>query len=249
MKNPSYLKILNHPDKDEIISKLICGISAKDICEWLSVKYTNASEHKFVLSDKLIKSFKDNYLEIYNVIYDDLSKTKLAVSNNTENSLELSVKNNPKYKDILVKTANEELDIRQTIKSLCVAIETRFGQVFDEIQARPDEINSTVDKLLISYTETLGNILEKYYKFTETPTVGVVNNNVTFQVMDQHISTFHDVIKDVLSQMDLESALYFVENFNNRISKLQQPNKDFPTPEVRLAEAKLLSETISNKIN
>lgn len=250
MNKNALSKIISHPDKDELISKLVIGISSKDIYDWLASKYINANEKKFILSEKSIKSFKDNYLDIYSLIQNDLANTKIAVNNNNEDDLELSIRNVPAYKNILIKTANEELDIRTIVKKLCAAIELRFSQVFDEIQANPDVINTKIDRLLIDYTEVLGNILEKYYKFTEAPADNVIQHNVTLQVVDQHITVFHDVIKKVLSQMDLETSLYFMEVFHDEMNKLKLPEKAIPsTSEVRLAEAKLLNETINNKIN
>jgi hypothetical protein len=78
----------------------------------------------------------------------------------------------------------------------------------------------------------------------------MVQHNVTLQVVDQHISVFHDVIRDVLSKMDLETSLYFMDVFNERMNKLKAPDKEVGTSsEVRLAEAKLLNETINKKIN
>lgn len=195
MNKNALSKIISHPDKDELISKLVIGISSKDIYDWLASKYTNPNEKKFILSEKSIKSFKDNYLDIYSLIQSDLANTKIAVANNNEDDLELAVRNLPAYKNILIKTANEELDIRTIIKKLCAAIELRFSQVFDEIQSEPDKINTKIDRLLIDYTEVLGNILEKYYKFTEAPADNVIQHNVTLQVVDQHITVFHDVIK------------------------------------------------------
>lgn len=243
-------KILEHPDKDELISKLIIGISAKDIHDWLKYKYTNVSENKFVISEKSIKLFQENYLDIYSMIQEDLAKTKSAITTSTEEQLQLTVNNLPAYKNIMLKTANEELDIRKIIKNLCVAVETRLSQVFDEIQEDPRNINTKIDRLLIEYAEVLGNILEKYYKFTEAPSEQVIHHNVTLQVVDQHISVFHDVIREVLSQMDLETSLYFMEVFNDKMSKLKMPDKDIaPNSEVRLAEAKILNETINKKIN
>jgi len=150
----------------------------------------------------------------------------------------------------MLKSAGEELDIRQVIKRMVIGLESRFSQVFDEIQEDPRNINTKVDRLMIEYAEVLGNLLEKCYKFTEVPVGQVINNNVTLQVVDQHISVFHDVIKDVLSQMDLETSFYFMEVFNEKMAKLKMPNKeDAPTSEMRLAEAKLLNETINKKIN
>lgn len=243
-------KILEHPDRDEIISKLVIGISSQDVHDWLEAKYTNPGEKKFVISIKNINNFQDDYLDIYNMIREDLSKTKHALATNTEDEIILSVQNNPTYKSKMISAASDEVDVRKIIANMCAAVETRLAQVFDQIQEDPRNINTKIDRLLIDYTEVLGNILEKYYKFTEEPANQVVQHNVTLQVVDQHISVFHDVIKEVLSQMDLETSLYFMEVFNEKMAKLKAPTeKEVVTSEMRLVEAKLLNETINKKIN
>jgi len=250
MNKNALQKILQHPDKDEIISKLVIGITPKDIHDWLSAKYINASEKKFVVAEKSISSFQNNYLDIYNMIQEDVVKSKSALATNTEEELALSVQNNPTYKSKMLELAGKELDIRKMVANLCVAIEIRIGQVFDEIQEDPRNINTRIDRLLIDYAETLGIILEKYYKFTEEPAQNVIQHNVTLNVMDQHISVFHDIIKDVLSHMDLEASMYFMELFNERFSKLKLPPANvISNTDTRLTEAKVLSETIDKKIN
>ena len=248
--NKNVKRILEHPDRDEIISKLVIGISSNDIHEWLNSKYTNPNESKFVLSVKTISNFQDDYLDIYDLIKQDLIKTKQALLTNGEDQLELAVTNNITYKSKMLELVNKEIDVRQIIANLCNVIETRVGQVFDEIQDDPRSINTKIDRLLIDYTEVLGNILEKYYKFTEVPATNVVQHNVTLQVIDQHISVFHDVIKEVLSQMDLETSMYFMEIFNEKMSKLKAPTvENTPNTDMKLAEVKLLNETINKKIN
>src|SRR5437588_708050 len=148
MNKTSIKKILEHPDKDEVISKLIIGISTKDIHDWLKAKYTNVSEAKFVLSEKLIKSFQDNYLDIYTMLKEDVAKTKQALVNNTEEGLELAVKENSAYRSAMVKMANNELDVKTMITTLCINVETRLAQIFDTIQQDPNNINPRVDRLL-----------------------------------------------------------------------------------------------------
>lgn len=249
MNKNALQKILNHPDKDEIISKLVIGISPKDVHDWLAAKYTNVSETKFVIAEKSVKSFQDNYLDIYNTIYEDLAKSKSALATSTEDQLLLSVQNNPTYKNKMLETVGKELDIRSMVTTMCAAIETRVAQVFDEIQEDPRNINTRIDRLLIDYMEVLGGLLEKYYKFTEVPATQVVQNTVNIQVTE-HISVFHDVIKKVLSQMDLEASMYFMETFQEEMAKLKPPTeKEIPNTEIRLAEVKLLNETINKKIN
>ena len=246
----TFKKILEHPDRDEIISKILLSIPSKDINEWLFSKYTNVSESKFVLSEKMLNNFQDNYLDIYNFIQQDISKTKVALATGTEDQIELAIKNNPTYKNRMLEIASKEIDIRQMVATLCSAIECRISQVFDAIEEHPETINTRIDRLLIDYAETLGNILEKYYKFTEGPAVQTVNNNITLQVADKHITVFHDIIRKILSNMDLEASLYFMELFNKEMAALKAPlDKEFPNTDVRLAEAKLLNETITQKLN
>ncbi len=250
MNKNALKKILDHPDKDEIIAKLVLDYSPKDIHDWLAGKYTNVSETKFVVAEKSIKTFKDNYLDVYNMIREDMVKTKQALANNTEAELELAVKNNSTYKSKMLELAGKEIDVRQMVSQLCLAIETRLGQVFDEIQEDPRNINSRVDRVLIEYGELLGSLLEKYYKFTESPADMVIQHNVTLQAVDQHISVFHDVIREVLSQLDLESSMLFMEIFNEKMAKLKPPAPETViNTDMKLAEAKLLNETINKKLN
>lgn len=250
MNKTALKKILEHPDKDEIIAKLVLDVSPQDINEWLVNKYTNVSEAKFVIAEKSIKTFKDNYLDVYSLIQEDMLKTKQAVATGTEEQLSLAVQNNSAYRNKMLELAGKEIDVRQMVAQLCVAIETRVAQVFDEIQENPRDINTKVDRLLIDYAEVLGNILEKYYKFTEGPTETFVQNNMTIQFMDQHILVIQEAIREVLSEMDLESSMLFMERLPAKLAKLKVPEKEaIPNTDVRLAEAKLLNETINKKLN
>lgn len=247
---PTYKKILEHPDKDEVISKLMIGQPPEDIHDWLKAKYTNVSEKKFVLSESILKSFQTNYLNFYEDVLKDIQKTKTAISTETTDSLELAVKNNPAYEDAMVKLASGELNVDQMMAKMAINVETRISQIFDAIQEDPNNINTKIDRLLVDYAEMFGNVLDKYYKWKESQANQVIHHNVTLQVVDQHISVFHDVIKEVLSQMDLETSLYFMEVFNEKMAKLRMPDSGTqPTTEMKLAEAKLLNETINKKIN
>ncbi len=247
---PSYKKILEHPDREEIIAKLTIGQSTTDINEWLKGKYTTVAERKFVLSERMLKSFKDTYLDFYSDVMQDASKTKNALATGTSAELDLAVKNNPAYKDAMIKLANNELNVEEIMARMVVNLETRLAQIYDVIQADPNNIDTRTGRLMGEYIDTLGNLLDKYHKWHEGPATSVVQHNVTLQVVDQHISVFHDVIKEVLSQMDLETSLYFMEVFKEKMAKLKMPDPGAPpSTDMKLAEVKLLNESINEKIN
>ena len=69
-------RFLEHPDFQEIISKLLANISNSDIAEWLKAKYDPITEKKFIFSEKYIASFKDEYLDFYTAMKNDLLKSQ-----------------------------------------------------------------------------------------------------------------------------------------------------------------------------
>lgn len=251
MNKTALEKILHHPDKDEIISKLVIGIAPKDIHEWLEMKYSNVSEAKFVIAEKSVKSFKDNYLDVYTIIKEDFLKAKTAlVTGTADEQLTLSVSENNSYKNLVLQTVGKELNLKDAIYGLIRVVETRLGQIHDSIQEDPRNINSRVDRVLIEYVDKLGALLEKAYKIALGGPDQIVQHNITVQHIDQHTSIFYEAIKRVLSKMDLESSMYFMEIFNEEMSKLKDPNNRQIQPvEERLAEVKVLNETINKKVN
>lgn len=243
-------KIIEHPDKDEIISKLLMGIDPAEVNDWLKAKYVNVSESKFVIAKKTLKDFKDDWLDLVIYIQEDAKAVRDAVSSDVEGDLVLSIKNNSAYKSQLLKLAGKELDIKEMITNLCLVVEARLGQIFDSIQEDPANINTRTERVALEYMNTLGAVLEKYQKLTQEQPGAMVQNNLTIQVVDQHISVLHEVVRDVLAQMDLESSMYFMEQITEKMSKLKPPSEQsIPSADVRLAETKLLNEAITKKID
>ena len=251
MNTPTYKKILEHPDKDEIISKLVIGQAPSDIHDWLKAKYTNVGESKFIITEKVLKSFHSTHLDFYMDIQQDIAKTKDALAtSNTIDSIELAIKSNTTYQDTILQLSSKELDAEVMMGRMALAVENRIGQLYDLIQEDPRNVNTKTERLWVELVETAGGLLDKYYKWKENNSTQVIQHNVTLQVVDQHISVFHDVIKEVLAQMDLETSLYFIEVFNTKMATLKMPEVNAPpTTEMKLAEAKLLNETINQKIN
>lgn len=247
---PSFQKLLKHPDREEVISKLCLGIDPKDIHDWLNLKYQNASEHKFVISTATLKSFQDNYLDVYIAIRDDFANAKTAMATGATEDLVLSVGNNATYKALVMKTVGQELDLKQAIAGLIAVIELRLGQVFDVIQEDPRNINTRIDRVLIEYCDKLGLLIEKAQKIINGGADTVIQHNVSIQHIDQQTSVFYESIRRVLSKMDLEKSMLFMEAFTEEMGKVKDPmNRPTIPVETRLAEVKVLNETINQRIN
>src|SRR5258708_1439300 len=237
-------KIMDHPDSQEILTKLIAEVSSSDISEWLCAKYLD-NEKKFRFSKKEIDLFKDNYLDFYTIIRNDVASVKLG---SAEDQLNIELQKSPEYHKALEKYIDNEVDIKTTIKKMIVNIELRASQVFDSIQN--DQENTKGDRILIEWFNTLVTVLEKYNDIVNfTPEQINIQNNIIIQLVDNNLHLVSNIIKEFLSKPDYNTSLLFIEMFNEEMKKLKGPDDKIILPqEVRMVEAKVLNETIRSKL-
>lgn len=240
------IKILEHPDKDEIITKLLSNIPNADIHEWLEAKYTSVGEDKFVLSNKDITIFKKDYLDFYSKIQEDAGKTKSNLT--AQEELRLEIQGSPLYHRSLEQYVNSEVDIKVIVKRMVASIELRAAQVFDQIQEDPRNIK--MDRTLIEWFNALTGLLEKYDTILNgNPDQINIQNNINIQVVDQHINVVYDVIKEILEKLDYDTSLLFIEMFNDAMNKLKsKEEKEILPIDVRLSEAKIINQVINTKL-
>ncbi len=245
-------KFIQHPDKDELISKLIEGTSPKELHEWLEGKYISNAEKKFVLSESLLAGFKEKHLDFYVTIRNDVLSTKdnnVATANHLDKVVQSSLTKNKAYKEKIVELASKEVDIKNTIRNLVAKIEYRLEQVFDSIQENNDMDDFKDDNTLIKYLELLMNAAEKMNKIVNDAPDQVIQHQHTIQIADQQIQIILDTIKDILSNIDYDASLYFIEQYTERIGALKAPEEYRPAgTEVRLAEVKMLETNLDKKL-
>jgi hypothetical protein len=258
IKENTAKNLLSHPNFQEIIAKIASGISCADISEALRYQYESVSEQQFQLSEKILQDFKDNYFDFYNTVKEDAATLKLGNSQNqSENQLsaydelQQQIENNPTYFKILEKYAENEVDIKMTVRRLIASAELRISQMFDLIQEDPRSFKP--DRTLVEWFNTLSNILEKYDTILNgTPDQINIQNNVNIQIVDQHIGLVYNIIKETLEGLDYDASLQFISRFNEEMEKLKSPSSNSippPPQETRIQDAKILETKISDKLN
>jgi hypothetical protein len=234
-----YSKLLAHPDKDEIISKLVTGIKPKDVAQWLKLKYKKEDQEHLHLSLKLLKDFLEGNLDLYSTLKQDI---EVAKDGKLDRKISDSLKNNKTYQERIAEVANTEVDIRKVMNETGIIIRTRIEQYFDRMQENP--ANLKPDYGLIKWFELLLNYIEKYDKIINKSPDQIIQHNVTHQVIDNYVVTLQDAIRETLSEIDADAAFLFMEKLNEKLDKLQMPEQVQPVQinqEKRMAEAKILS--------
>lgn len=239
-----FSKLLSHPDKDEIISKLITGIKPKDVADWLKLKYPEKEQRHLQLSSKMLKDFVDNNLDLYNTLQNDIAGTKNGQTPPKE--ISESLQNNKTYKERLNELADNEIDIKRIMVETVFIIKQRIEQVFDKVQENPQ--NMKPDHALIKWFEVLLNAAEKFQKIVNEAPDLVVQHNHSVQMVEQHTAFLQDAIRETMAEVDPKMAFLFMEKMNDKMNSLQEPQPQTVSPEKRLAEAQVINTKV-NKID
>jgi hypothetical protein len=238
LKQSVAIRLKNHPEFSEICSKLIINIEPEQIVEWLEAKYASADK-SLLISKKDLTTFRDEYLDFYNQINEDARAVKNGESLSVEDQLQDALENDSTYRQRLQECIDDEVQIKTILKGMIVAVEARAMQVFDAIQR--DNRNMRNDKILIEWFNTLTSMLEKYEKIVNGSPTNVINqNNINIQIVDQQINVFHKVIRDVLSRLDYDTSLLFIDLFNEELTKVKEMSSQPIPVDIRLDEAKQL---------
>jgi len=225
MSAPNFDKLLSHPLVEEIIAKLVSGISPKDVAEYLKIKYQEKDEAHLKLSAALLKEFMDANLDLYQTLNNDMKAVKNGVLDTKKVSAAL--KNNKTYQERMLEAVDEEIDIKKMFKSVYVMLNARVEQYFDKMQE--SVTNLKPDYGLLKYFEMMLNYCEKFDKIVNKSPDQIIQHNVTVQVMDQYVSIMQDSIRQTLAEMDSDMANLFMERFNENLSKLQLPESMQPS--------------------
>ena len=113
----------------------------------------------------------------------------------------------------------------------------------------PRNINTRIDRVSMEWFDRLGIMLEKYSKLIDGTPDQIIQHNITTQHIDQQVLFLQDSIRQTLSEMDIETSLRFMEILDQKMSKAKMPTEREREAELRLADVKILNQTINEKLN
>jgi hypothetical protein len=233
--------LLNHPDRDEIISKLVTGSSPKEISQWLKLKYPGKDQVHLRLAQKLLKEFSTSpYLtDYYGQFKQDLST--VAAGGKIHKGLSESIVDNRTYQERLIEIADKEIDWTKMIEGLITVCLQRVEQVFDIMQEDPRKFKG--DNYLLRYLSDITSAVERLKKLSLLPEGGLLQHNITAQAVEEQTAFLQEVIRDVLAEIDPDTAMLFLEKFHQRLSILKPPTpvtQEEKIKEMQVLEAKIV---------
>jgi hypothetical protein len=212
-----FTKILNHPDRDQIISKLSTGETSRDVAIWLKEKYSINKVNQ--IGATTLDEFRRKYLNLHGTILEDIQlKLRDNCQEELDTALVKAVKRNKTYEEKLTEFVEEQIDWRKKLLQFLNVVETRFSQLYDKTQNNPD--NYKPDYVMIQWMNTILKMVEDIRKVEGAPDQ-VIQHNVTVQAIDDQAAVFQQAIQKTIAELDLNTASILIDKLNANIEKLK----------------------------
>jgi hypothetical protein len=221
---PYPLKLLKHPDCNEIVKRLTEGGTIRDTNQWLKEKYWD--KPRLILSTNTLQTYRKKYLKLEKKVIQDIrAAQKTEQTEITETARMKALESTSAYQDKINEIADTHLDVAQKILQLDAVIGDRMKYWYDAVKSG-EESPGVADKELRQFIDRQMGLLQQYKKFVEGMADKTVDYNVNVTVLNDQIEMIKNVIKEVLMELDSEVSILFMEKFNRKLANIQyKPEK------------------------
>lgn len=215
MAAKDFSKIVSHPEKTEIITKLVNGESTKTVAQYLKDKYSKPDEAHLRIPATSLQEFLESYGDQY-------SYAKKIIQKDADSKLDKqiaeSLMDNRAWKERLVQTIDKQVNYLDKIDHLITILETRAEQLFDLIQSDPE--NTKTDYIFTKYLEQLMLTLEKADKIRNDKPDVRIEHTYTVQMVEQQSAAFQEAIRRVLDRLGPDYSSMFMDMLGEELNKI-----------------------------
>lgn len=205
-------KILNHPDKDLIIKKLLEGESLRSIEEWLKERHDDSKLHVTFVT---LQKFRKENLNVEGEYLEDLKEIRRAKDKaDAEEERKAEIKKSSAYKEKLEEIVDAEIDVTRRLLEMEALVNSRLEYYFNILQAGG---SIREDKIFIEYINLLRGVMNDWMKFIEGHTDNKVEHNININIVMQQITIIKNVVNEILSEIQPEVVPVFIEKLNQKL--------------------------------
>lgn len=209
-------KVLNHPDKEDIIKKLLNGESLKDVEGWLQKKYPR--KKRLHVSYITLQKFRKEHLNLEGEVLEDIKnkrKARVAVENEAEQ--QMIINTSSAYQTKLDEIVDNEIDVTRKLLEMEKLITSRMEYYYNLLS-----LGGTIkdDKIFLEYINSMRALLQDWKKYIEGFKDIRVENNVNITVVNQQVNILKEAVCEVLEQLDPEKVPLFIERVDSKLNTI-----------------------------
>lgn len=209
-------KVLSHPDKEEIISKLLDGESVKTVESWLKDKYPR--KKRYHISYMTLQKYRKDSLNVKGKMLEDIkNKRAELVKKQTQEDLVQESQYSNAYQNKLDEIVTKEIDVQRRILEMDKLINSRIEYYFNILQLGGD---LKIDRIFLEYINTMRALMQDWKKFIEGFKEVNVENNINITVVNQQVTIIKQAVCDVLSELQPEVVPLFIEKVDQQMNTI-----------------------------
>jgi hypothetical protein len=222
-------KVLNHPDKEEVIKKLLEGESVKGVESWLKDKYPR--KKRLHISYMTLQKFRTDHLNLRGEVLDDIKNRRADISKEeTEAEARLIIKNSSAYQQKIDEIASGELDATRRLLEMDSLINSRIEYYYNLLQSGG---SIKEDRVFLDYINTMRSLMQDWKKYIEGVADQKIEHNININVINEQARVLRESVMEILHKMDPDLIPVFVDALNRRMN-------NFETEGQRLIEADII---------
>tara|TARA_A200000159_G_C7335211_1_gene344773 strand:- start:1191 stop:1874 length:684 start_codon:yes stop_codon:yes gene_type:complete len=210
-------KVLNHPDKEDLIRMLLEGESVKEVERWLKTKYPRTK--RLHVSYMTLQKFRSDNLNLKGDVLDDIKTRRTEVDKESlEAETRMVINNSSAYQQKIEEIATEKLDVSRRLLEMDSLINSRLEFYYNMLQS-----GGTLreDKIFIEYINTMKGIMQDWKKYVEGIADKRVEHNININVVNEQARILKETVIDVLGEISPDLITVFVERLEKKTRALE----------------------------
>ena len=209
-------KVLNHPDKEKIIEKLLSGESVKEIESWLEKKYPRSK--RLHISYMTLQKFRSENLNIKGDVLEDIKNKKTEIDKkNLEIETKMIVQSSNAYQKKIDEIASSELDVTRRLLEMDRLVNSRIEYYFNLLETGG---SIKEDRIFLEYVNTMKSLMQDWKKYIEGVADKKIEHNININVVNEQAKILKETILEILREMDPKLIPLFVDRVTYRMKQL-----------------------------
>lgn len=213
-------KVFTHPEKEEIISRLLRGESVKGVEEWLRNKHPR--KRKLWVSYATLQKFRKDHLHLEGEVLENI---KAAKRESDDTSLELEAKailaTSNAYQQKISEIANTELDANRKILEMLTLVGSRIEYYFNAVNLQDGKDIMKKDRMFMDLLNTQKGLIQDWKKYVEGIADKTIDHNISVTVVNEQVTVLKNIVFEVLQDLDPDLIPIFVEKVNSKLLDTQ----------------------------
>jgi DNA-directed RNA polymerase beta' subunit len=220
-------KVFNHPQKEEIISKLLNGESVKSVDSWLKKKHPK--KKSLWVSYASLQKFRKEHLNLDGDILQNIKEARKTQDSDSEDLAEKAMlATSNAYQEKINEIASMELDANKKFMELIVLISSRMEFYFNTINSGT-AVDLKKDRLFLELVNAQRGLLQDWKKYVDGFADQKIDHNININVVNEQITVLKNIIFEIVQEMSPSMVPIFIEKLNQKLNGLNYDSPQYRT--------------------